>query len=504
MNAGPVTFGYASTAASEGTTEAPGGTVYPSGDFNLDEFALGKIVDDGVDGAEFHSVVDLHDLYVSFNIQQSIHSPYLKMDVVFGESKQIFERFGSKGLQGEEFIRIRFSAPDRAGIENIFYVTGYEPVGKDHDDLGSGIVLHAVSKEKLINDITTVNRSVSGDFRSITEGIINDILNHPQYRTFRAGKYGLGYPWTPSNIAWFDDPQEVQNFIIPGYSPFGAMQMLCQRAFGGTRQGSMFMFFENNRGYNFVNVENILVKTINEDPFNPKNNPRADPSRIAGGGDWGTHGLMYDPKVSEGARYNPGFWNSMAYLSPLSMGNTLRKIETGAFANRVRTIDHVRKRFYDTSFNMQKEFPNLQNLGSDFNISKAFFNAFCDTEVDFAHIKDTTSQNESFEHIIGKRLAFQSLLTTFGYNTVVPGNTNMNVGDCAYITEFSESGPAAAKEGSMYSGYYLITELIHTVDRGKFNTTLSLAKDSLDALHKYNKEQAAADSVAALQGGVGS
>jgi hypothetical protein len=46
------------SAASEGTTEAPEGTVYPSGDFHLDDFTLGKIVDDGVKGAEYHSVLD--------------------------------------------------------------------------------------------------------------------------------------------------------------------------------------------------------------------------------------------------------------------------------------------------------------------------------------------------------------------------------------------------------------------------------------------------------------
>ena len=169
----------------------------------------------------------------------------------------------------------------------------------------------------------------------------------------------------------------------------------------------------------------------------------------------------------------------------MKISNTLTKIGNGAFSNRVRAIDHVKKRFFDTKFDIEEQYEELNTTGSVFNITSAFYNRFCDTPVDFTIIKDTAdieNNTESFEHIIGKKKAYMNLLTSFGHNIVVYGDSNLNVGALIKL-DLIEGGTSERKDTSIYTGYYFITELVHTVDKGKFNTTLSIAKDSLDRQH---------------------
>ena len=73
-------------------------------------------------------------------------------------------------------------------------------------------------------------------------------------------------------------------------------------------------------------------------------------------------------------------------------------------------------------------------------------------------------------------------MNSYGYDVIAYGDTNLNVGD---VVKFSlrEAGTAKAKDFSMYSGYFFISNLQHTVDRAKFSTTMTLVKDSPDMIH---------------------
>ena len=440
-----------------------------AGEYVLDEILLGKLVDDRIPGqVKFHSVLDLQDLFTTFSITQSIHNPFMKLDIALGESKQVFEHFGSKGMQGEEFVRIKFKTPTDifATVEGIFYVTGYSPVGKDQHDLGHALVLRCVSKEKLINDISSVNRHFQGNLDEIATNIYKtDILKHEEFKALKAGFHGIGFDWSERDFK-ADLVDGIQSFIIPGLSPFGAMHFLTLRAFGGSDfKGSMYTFFENNNGYNFVNLENIIKQSI-------ESNEEDIPT------------YTYDSQHND-SRYDKKYFRNIQTMFPLQVANTLTKIGNGAFSNRVRAIDHVKKRFFDTGFDMEEQYKEFNTTGNVFNMTSAFYDRFCDTPVDFTVIKDTAdieNNTESFEHIIGKRRAYMNLLTSFGYNIVVYGDTNLNAGSVINL-DLIEGGTSERKDTSIYTGYYFITDLIHTVDKGKFNTTLSIAKDSLDRTH---------------------
>ena len=135
--------------------------LFNSGDFEV-TMDMGKLIDDDKDGVQFREMVSLNDLYSNFTMSQSIFDPFMTLSIHITESKLIFERFGTRGLQGEEFVKIKFNTPTKHIIENIFYVTGYSPIKKDSHELSTGLILQCVSKEKLINDQMTVNQSFEG------------------------------------------------------------------------------------------------------------------------------------------------------------------------------------------------------------------------------------------------------------------------------------------------------------------------------------------------------
>ena len=435
--------------------------LFNSGGFTLDELVIGKLVDDRIGNrVEFHEGLDLHDLYVLCTIGQSIHRPYIALTIHLGESKSVFERFGSKGLQGEEFVRIKFQTPTRDIIEQIFYVTGYEPVKQTEHELGNAILLHCVSKEKLINDILSVNKSFTNValHETAKDIITNTILNNEQYKTLAAA---VGPSWKIPE--WTSDEAiGTQSFIIPGLTPFGAMRFLARRGFGGSEfKGSMYTFFENNKGYHFRNLETIIKEDI----------AAAD-----------IPNFTYDQDMNAQPRNSIGYFRNIQAISPFKTSNTLDKIGSGAFNNTVRTIDYIKKKHFDTNFSMLDEYEGFKRVGNKSNITDAFFNRFCQEPTDFTIIKDTTEPKDNFELMVGKRKAYIEFLSTFGCQIVVYGDTNLNVGQMINL-DFMETTSKELRESSIYGGVYFISNLVHSFDKEKFNTTLSLAKDSLDKVH---------------------
>ena len=107
---------------------------------------------------------NLENRGVPVGVTQSLADPFMTMTIGITDATQIFERIGTKGLQGEEFIQLSLKTPTFEGediIEDLFYVTGYSPITTDAHNLQRGMVLHCVSKEKLINTFSKLTGGIN-------------------------------------------------------------------------------------------------------------------------------------------------------------------------------------------------------------------------------------------------------------------------------------------------------------------------------------------------------
>ena len=438
------------------------------------EIMLGKIVDDGIDGFEFHQALPLTKLFSYIIYSQSIFKPHVTVDIGISQAKRITEQFGTKGLQGEEFVKLNFGTPktDKMDkVSDLFYVAGYTPFRRDQHDMKEGTNISCVSKEKLVNDLVSVNQAYEKTMTESASSIYNHyILQNIQYKKLMAlNKDGNNF-WETRGLFTEDPSVGVQKFIIPGLTPFGAMNFLATRAYGGFEYpGSLWCFYQDNHGYNFTNLE----QAIERDQVNPFITE-----------------YTYDPELQDLPHYHKDYYFNIITLSGMSISNTIENTGSGEYANIVRSVDPLRKSFYDVSFNMKDRYKDFKRTGKHFQLSDRFFEEFASDPTESTIIVDSFKGGEMPGFIVGKRKSYQQLMSTYSLEATVFGNTELNVGRCIRL-KLREAGVTTHKpRGSMYSGLWFITDLQHILSKDRFVTKLTLVKDSPEFLHVDKPEAA--------------
>ena len=425
------------------------------GAYVLDELSLGKILDDGQSGPEFHEVIDLSSRFSTINITQSLADPFMTMAIGISDATQIFERLGSKGLQGEEFIKIKLYTPGRDPIDLLYHIVGITPVVSDDHQKTNFYNLICTTKEKLINDVSNINKFYSSSISDCAKSIWkNGLLKHPKYQALKSTK---GVEW--EDREFFNSASiGTEDFIVPGLQISTAMNWLCKKAYGGTNfPGSLYYFFENNLGFHFCNIESYIEinkGTGRKFSYTPQT-VATDPQ--------GVHQL-----------------GNIQNISGMTMPSTSERINNGFFSHTVRSIDLIDKNHKDVFFNMDEKYDSFKKPGEVFNHSNKFFDTIAkDTFYEHLVTKDSTSKESNIERIAGTREAYTDLLNSYKIAITVSGDTELNVGDVIEI-ELPETGSSGDRESSMYSGSWLVQALTHICDNEKFNTTLSLSKGGLN------------------------
>ena len=422
---------------------------------------LGKLIDDDKDGVEFRSFVDLGDLYTNIAIGQSVFQPHMTLSIHINESKLIFEEFGTRGLQGEEFVLIEFQTPTKHVIKDLFYVTGYSPIKKDGKGLATSMVLQCVTKEKLINDQMTVNQSFSGSTSDIARNVYNNfIVNSEKFKQLKSSNHDGQLIWREKPIT-VDETIGTQKFIIPGLSPFKALHFLAVRSFGGSEfPSSFYSFYEDINGFHFKNIENWSDKII-EEPY--------------------TH----TDDVGTLPHSHVDFYKNIKSMTAMSINNTMQGIQNGEFAQKVTAVDFNKKSFSITNFDVVKERENFNTLGKEFNMSSAFFDMFGSEPVETSIAVDTTKSifNENLPAIQSRRHSYMQMLGHYSMSVTIHGDSSIAAGSVIRINLKESGGPERKSSGSMYSGNWFVTKVDHIYDQEVFNTRLTVVKDGLDFLH---------------------
>jgi len=431
--------------------------LFNSGSAELSMF-MGKLIDDDKEGVQFRSLVDLNDMYTNINITQSVFNPYMTLSIHITESKLIFEEFGTKGLQGEEFILIKFQTPTKKIIENLFYVSGYSPVKKDARGLSTSMVLNCVSKEKLINDQMVVNQSFSGSTSDIAKNIFNNfIAGSEKYKQLKTANKDGQPIWKEKPIV-IDESVGIQNFIIPGLTP---LHFLGVRSFGGSEfPGSFYTFYEGEDAFHFKNIEK-WSDNIKTEPY------------------------TYDDDVATLPQNDKIFYRNIKSMTPMAINNTMQGIQNGEFAQKVTAIDFNKKSYSITNFDMMKERDNFNTLGEHFNMSSAFFDMFGSNPIETSIAVDTTKgvYNENLPGIQSKRKSYMQMLGHYSMQVTIYGDSSLVAGTIIQLNLKEAGAPERKNQGSMYSGNWYVTKVEHIYDKMLFNTKLTVVKDGLDFKH---------------------
>ena len=431
--------------------------------------------------------IDLVSSIASVEIDQSMFSSFVDMKIVIGSPMGLVEHFSSIGLQGEEFVLVEFNTKARRTFSMVFFVTHLE-AASDILDQGQVVTLNCVSIEKLYNDISTVNKSFNSTMSAAAQKIFrNKIINNPTAKKLGTVLNQHSPLWsTTTNLEIIQHTQREEDFIIPGFTPFDAIQFCIRRSYSSKYLSSYFLFYQTSKGYRYDSVEARIEKSkqVVEGALNEAKRAKegVDPT-----------GLFFTNQHNAGAYMNAfsGALNrNIKTATRINRPNTLQRMNEGAFFNNTRAIDYYGKNYTDTEFKIRNKYKGFKRLGDKFSLSDSFISTVCENEeYDFQYFKDKTRRNQAFEKILGSRMAYIDLLSTYAMSIVVPGDSEIVPGDVIWVDLGEANIGLGGLEGtplieSMFSRMWLVIDHKIIFDQGEITSVLTIVKDSVADVNK--------------------
>lgn len=365
-------------------------------------------------------------------------------------------------FNGTEKIRIEFRKTEKSerstGISKTYKIVRLgDRIRKNFSTETYSI--HFCSEELFFSEQTKISKSYKG--KKISE-IVTDILTN--------------YLNVPQEKQIVEETDGLYDFVIPYKKPFEAINMVMNYARSTENNSAYdFVFFEDKHGFNFLSLQSIYGK--NKDAY--------------------YRAYSFSPKSYQSTSNIAEKNRSLATIHAFTFLDTFDSLygtTTGAFANRVITVDPMTRRYYVTDFDYNQNFNELNHLNSYplQDIKNTSFNS------KYESVLKVLTTNRNQEKALGiedkpgsvakdtyneDRVRFRTAQMALSQFTRVrlniSGDPNLNVGDIifAQFPFISENEVAGIDE--YHSGRYLVTAVRHIIDANmEYETILEITKDS--------------------------
>lgn len=411
----------------------------------------------------------LKNLMVEVSYYEDIFKGVTSGNILINDSIDLIDRLG---ISGFDYLKLKFSKTKSSSklstVEKYFRIYRVSERILDNNSTET-YSLHFCSEELLLSEQLKVSKSYSG--KKISE-MVYDIL----YNQLKIDKKYIR----------LQDTDGIYDFIIPYKKPFEAINWLCNYARPIGKTGADFVFYENSEGFNFYSLQNLFSQNSYNNYIYVPRNLGSKP--------------LFNILSSEIGRNI----TSIKSYTILDTFDTLYGITTGAFSNRLITIDPLTRTHRNTTFDYKKYFnssttlnnnfivPNLKNrLGKTANES---YDSVLKVSISNANQKKAPGISDSpwavtndvyVENYIPNRTAQIALSHYSRIKLSLSGDPNLTVGMVVGITLPSNRG----KDGSgnqtgnpdLYnSGNYMITAVRHIIDvHNKYETVVEVVRDSI-------------------------
>lgn len=371
------------------------------------------------------AVINPSDQIFSIDIYEDFNSPTLYAEIIFDDRIGLIHDFP---IMGEEIFEITFQTP------GLPYPTTYKfnsfavsDVQQQLNGKGYTYTLKCVSREQL----TQSNINIAHSYNETINNVVNSIFSN--------------YLKT-NKIVNIDPCKGNETIVFPRVTPFIAIDIIRKRAVHPKYISSSFVFFENQDGFNFKCIEQMMEdgkNKIGSKKFYYFSNGQKDKS---------TEALMF---------------RSIIEYENIGRTDITDSIQSGGIKNKVKTFDIFSKKVTDTTFDMAQKFPSM--VGSDnknnLNVSESTINEYAkDATFTYFIPKDTNRKENFLENMIGARLAFQKLFNSNFVRAYIPGDSALKVGDVIELNLPKASGTTESKgTDNMIDGNYIVSRLRHNI-----------------------------------------
>jgi hypothetical protein len=426
-------------------------------------------------------------MMVELSYYEDIFKGVTSGSILLNDSISLIDRLGMTGF---DYLKLKFKKTTRASKQSTTekYFRIYRVSERIlNNNASETYTLHFCSEELLLSEQTKISKSYSG--KKISE-MIYDILSDKL-------KIDKKYIRIQETDGLYD-------FVIPYKKPFEAINWLTNYATPVGKDGADFLFYENSEGFNLYSLQNLFSQNVY---ITYAYIPRSVGS------------LQFTSK--ELGRNLVGI-KSYVFLDTF---DTLYGTVTGAFANRLISIDPLTRTFRNTTFDYSTYFKKSKNLNNYSLIpeiknrlgkkASENYDAVLKVSVSNANQKKAIGISEEpwnvandvrVENYIPNRTAQLSLSHYSRIKLAVSGDPNLTVGMLLEIFLPSSrsqdgSGLDSGKKDPFHSGIYMITAVRHIIDfAGKYETILEVVKDSYSA--SVNNYDNSGDMEKAIKGNV--
>ena len=385
-------------------------------------------------------------------IFEDLFSPFISGSLILRESLDILNHLP---LMGQEYLQMKIRTPtldEKDAIQGLFYV--YNMTDRAFVSERNVVYkLNFISYSALIDSNTKLSKPFEGKISDIAKKLITNwvgdfaVKDENIETTRNATKYVSNY-WSPAKNLNYITNQAINTSGSPSY-----------------------LFFENRQGFNFKS----LASMYKADPVQ-KFNFSLKAREIDKGGD-AHRNVVKEYQRMQSVDFPEGF-------------NTLSKLGRGTYASTLHTHDLVTKQYKERKFNYQDKFADKdhQHLNPYPITAKSTSFTFGPSSTiitDEIHFGVYNGYGDiSNSDSLQERLSLLNLADAMKVTVVVSGRTDYTVGQ-KVLLEMTEAevldttDTLESEQDMLFSGFYLIGSINHTVNREKHTCTMELIKDSL-------------------------
>ena len=436
------------------------------------------------------NIVNIKSVFVELSYYEDIFRGTVSGHVLISDSISMIDRLG---LSGNDYLELKFKKSKSIDVQGISKYFRIYRVGERilNNSETESYALHFCSEELFLSEQTKVSKAYGG--KTIEEIVMDILKNHMQINE----KYLIT-----------DETEGLYDFVIPYKKPFDAINWLSNYAIptvNKTVKGADFVFFENTDGFNFRSLQSLFSRVVyNSYIYSQKN---VGDAQING-------------KINNYLGRDLKTIKSYTFLDTF---DTLYGTVSGAFSNRLITIDPLTRRYYDTKFDYINDYQNKLNntkknslinnaqnrLGKTANqnydsvLKVMVSNKDQKTAKGIANTEYSVANDIRAEKYVPYRTAQIALSHYVRIKLTISGDPNLTVGTTINVelpSSTSNKDGSGLNEGltdQQYSGKYLITSVRHIISsQMKYETVLEVVRDSYDnSLSNFKDTKKLADAV---------
>lgn len=390
---------------------------------------------------------EIRDLVIGVDFYESINSPYIKCEMAIGDAANLIETAPIVGQEKIDLVIKDFNT--NKTIKRSFYISSIQNYKKSNNQ-ASLYTLKLVTPEYMMNSLNLVSQAYTGTISDSVEKIVKDYLK---------GK-----------MAFNEKSTGTYSVIVPSWNPYKAIEWISRKATSGSNYP--YVFYETLfDGYRFESYENIMNKTSVVKYVHRSNSEAKDDARQKGA--LMSTALTYDI---------------------VQMSNTGKNILRGTFGQALYTIDHANRSYtyqrydYNEDFKKRERLEKFPYVVEDFKVDEKSISKYDAVQL-VAYKNPLAFNSDSINNYNNKIEITKLQADPFVYQTdlvkinmTVKGRCNLSVGQVVDF-EVERNRPVVYgtnKNANEYlSGKYIIQNIHHKLEQGKYFIVMDVIKESL-------------------------